>query len=78
MTNFKFDDTKDFANNLVAFLDHLSDDDPEMAAILRTHVLKLTGITDAGQHRTARTRFNASVKTELDELLAITEELLEE
>ena len=70
-SNFRFDQNKSFAENSEAFLEAVSTDDPDMAAILRANWDGLIAIYREGERSyDARKRFNASVASALNALVA--------
>ena len=69
--NPRFDQNKSFAENSEAFLEAVSAQDPEMAAILRANWDALLAIVREGEKEyAARRSFNASVASALDAFVA--------
>ena len=70
MADFRFDESKSFAENCEAFLEVLKSDDPEMAAIMRDNWDDLVAVVHEGE-RDSKTRreFNANVASALDALV---------
>ena len=69
MPDFRFDDSKSFAENCEAFLEAIKADDPKMAAILRDNWDALVTVVQEGKRDSkARSEFNASVVATLDAL----------
>lgn len=66
---FRFDDSQSFEENCEAFLKAVNDDDPEMAAILRSNWDALVAIVQEGQRDSkVRGDFYANVALALDDL----------
>ena len=71
--NFRFDQNKSFAENSKAFLEAVSAEDPDMAAILRANWDELVAIVREGEKDyVARRKFNAKIASALDALVAST------
>ena len=49
MAEFRFDDSKSFAENYKAFLEAVKADDPEMAVILHDNLDKLVAVVREGE-----------------------------
>lgn len=70
MPDFFFDDSKRFSDNCTAFLESVTEIDPEMAAILAANWAKLLAVVRDGERDTkARTTFNEAIAAALDETL---------
>lgn len=67
MPELEFDNTKSFDENLELFLSHMEVEDPEMGAILRSHIAGLKNVSDDTARRRARTDFNSKIVSALDE-----------
>lgn len=66
----RFDDTKSFAENCIAFLTQIQTIDPEMATILHDNWATFLSIVHQGERDPkARVVFNANVSTALDSLI---------
>lgn len=73
MADFRFDETKSFAENCEAFLEVLESDDPEMTAILRDNWDTLIAIVCEGERDSReRGKFNTKVASALDALVKST------
>lgn len=71
MSDFIFDDSKRSSDNCTAFLESVTDNDPEMAAILAANWAKLLAVVRDGERDTkARTTFNEAIAAALDEILS--------
>lgn len=70
MADFRFDESKSFAENCEAFLEVLKSDDPEMAAILRDNWDALVAVVHEGE-RDLKTRreLNTNIASALDALV---------
>jgi hypothetical protein len=69
MTEFRFEDTKLFADNFEAFLLEVDRGDAEMGKILRDNAALLSSIMTEGERESKkRVAFNASVLKALDAL----------
>lgn len=70
MTEFNFDESKKFTENKTEFLESIKDIDPEMAEIFADNIDKLIAVVRGGERDTkARSAFNESIASVLDELL---------
>lgn len=74
MPDLQFSDTQSFDQNLENFLMHMESIDDELGNILRARIDKLKGALDETTRRDARTGFNDSVVSTLDELIPSDEE----
>lgn len=74
MPNLQFDEAKSFDENIEVFLLHMETEDAELGAILRSHIDGLKGAYDDRTRHDARTAFNESIVTSLDEALTDEEE----
>ncbi|WP_375790758.1 hypothetical protein ACE102_25795 [Bradyrhizobium sp. vgs-9] len=71
MSDFRFDDTKNFSDNFEAFLREVERGDAEMGKILRDNAALLASIMFEGERDTKkRAAFNASILKALDALAA--------
>ena len=71
MADFRFDDSKKFAENCESFLATLEPVDAEMASILRDNWESLVAVVREGERDSrARGEFNAAIATALDALVA--------
>ena len=75
MKTFDFDEDKSFEENLDQFLHFLTDEDAEMANVLRSSLEYLTGVTSESDRSSARTKFNESVLQNLKRIVADEEKL---
>ncbi len=70
MSDFRFDDSKSFAENCKSFLEALESRDPEMAKILSDNWEDLINVVcDGTRDARARSEFNNKVVSALDDLL---------
>lgn len=68
--NFRFDQNKNFAENSEAFLEAISAQDPDMAAILRANWDELNEIVREGERdHAARRKLNTKIASALDALV---------
>ena len=70
MTDFRFDESKSFAENCEAFLEVLKSENAEMAAILRDNWDALVAVVrERERGYKVRGEFNAKVSSALDDLV---------
>ena len=70
MADFRFYESKSFAENSEAFLEVLKSDDPEMAAILRDNWDALVAVVHEGERDLKKRReLNTNIASALDALV---------
>jgi len=70
MSNFDFNDTKNFSENCHAFLDHLKSEDQELADILIANWTTLLAVVSQGERNpSVRTEFNKAIALALDSII---------
>lgn len=70
MAEFRFDESKSFAENCEAFLESIEPDAPEMASILRDNWDTVVAVVRRGRRDLeARGKFNSKVAIALDALV---------
>lgn len=70
-SDFKFDESKSFAENFSLFCDQLDGIDPEMSKIFRANAPTLASVVRGGESDTeARAQFNAAIVVALDTMAA--------
>ena len=68
MDVFEFDEKEDFSSNLDSFLKNMADEDQEMTEIFRKHMHLLEGVNNESERRSAITKFNENVMSDLEAL----------